>query len=76
MIQSMSAKGDCWDNAVAESFFGTLKKELIYLQNYKTRWEARQSIFQYLEIFYNRERKHSYLNNKSPDQFMKMKNAA
>jgi putative transposase len=76
MIQSMSAKGDCWDNAVAESFFGTLKKELIYRHNYKTRWEARQSIFEYIEIFYNRERKHSYLENKSPAQFMKMKKVA
>jgi len=76
MIQSMSAKGDCWDNAVAESFFATLKKEEVYRYNYRTRWEARQSIFEYIEIFYNRIRKHSYLGNKSPVQFMEMKNAA
>ena len=76
MIQSMSAKGNCWDNAVAESFFGTLKKELVYRTSYRTRREARQSIFEYIEIFYNRTRKHSYLGNKSPLQFMKMKNAA
>ena len=76
MSQSMSAKGDCWDNAVAESFFSTLKKELVYRQTYKTRWEARQSIFEYIEIFYNRIRKHSTLGNKSPAQFMEMKNAA
>jgi len=76
MIQSMSAKGDCWDNAVAESFFATLKKELVYRHNYKTRWEARQSIFGYIEITYNRNRKHSYLGNKSPVQFTAMKMAA
>ena len=76
MNQSMSAKGNCWDNAVAESFFGTLKKELVYRNSYKTRWEARQSIFKYIETFYNRTRKHSYLGNKSPVQFMEIKNAA
>jgi len=76
MIQSMSAKGNCWDNAVAESFFATLKKELVYRTNYKIRHEARQSIFRYIETFYNRIRKHSYLWNKSPVQFMEMKNAA
>ena len=76
MVQSMSAKGDCWDNAVAESFFSTLKKELVYRNTYRTRWEARQSIFDYIETFYNRLRKHSYLGNKSPAQFMEVKNAA
>jgi len=76
MIQSMSAKGDCWDNAVAESFFATLKREEVYLYNYNNRWEARQSIFSYIEIFYNRIRKHSYLGNKSPVQFTALKNAA
>jgi len=76
MVQSMSAKGDCWDNAVAESFFSTLKKELIYRHNYKTRWEARQSIFEYIEVFYNRIRKHSYLGNKSPVQFTALRKAA
>jgi len=76
MIQSMSAKGNCWDNAVAESFFATLKKELVYRNNYKTRHEARQSIFKYIETFYNRIRKHSYQGNKSPVQFMEMKNVA
>ena len=76
MTQSMSAKGNCWDNAVAESFFGTLKKELVYRNTYKTRWEARQSIFKYIETFYNRIRKHSYLGNKSPVQFTEKKNAA
>jgi transposase InsO family protein len=76
MKQSMSAKGDCWDNAVAESFFGTLKKELVYRNDYKTRWEAQQSIFEYIEIFYNRIRKHSYLGNNPPAQFTEKKDAA
>ena len=76
MIQSMSAKGDCWDNAVAESFFATLKKEEVYRTHYQNRWQARQSIFSYIEIFYNRNRKHSFLGNKSPVQFTALKKAA
>jgi putative transposase len=76
MIQSMSGKGNCYDNAVAESFFSTLKKELVYHRKYKTRWEARQSIFEYIETFYNRKRKHSFLGNMSPEQFMKLNRAA
>jgi putative transposase len=69
--QSMSAKGDCFDNAVAESFFGTLKTELIYEQNYQSREEARESIFEYIEVFCNRVRRHSTLNYLSPDNFEK-----
>ena len=69
MIQSMSGKGNCYDNAVAESFFKTLKTELIYKTKYRTRKDARQAIFQYIEYFYNRNRKHSYLGNLSPEQF-------
>ncbi|TCV73131.1 integrase-like protein [Methylomonas methanica] len=57
--QSMSRKGNCWDNAVSESFFHTLKTELIHHQNYRTRSEARQAVFEYIEVFYNRERLHS-----------------
>jgi len=76
MIQSMSKTGDCYDNAVTESFFATLKKELVYRRRYKTRWQARQSIFQYIEIFYNRIRKHSTLGNKSPIQFKQSRKAA
>jgi len=76
MIQSMSAKGDCWDNAVVESFFSTLKKEEVYRQHYENQWRARQSIFSYIEIFYNRIRKHSYLGYKSPVQFTRLKQAA
>lgn len=69
--QSMSAKGDCWDNAVAESFFATLKKELIYLTSYSTRAEARQEIFEYIEVFYNRSRRHSALGYRSPEAFIR-----
>ncbi len=76
MIQSMSGKGNCYDNAVTESFFSTLKKELVYHRKYKTRFEARQSIFQYIEMFYNRKRKHSSLGNVSPEEFAKLKMAA
>jgi putative transposase len=69
--QSMSRKGNCWDNAVAESFFGTLKTELIHQVKFKTREEARLSIFDYIEMFYNKRRLHSYLNYVSPDEFEK-----
>jgi len=71
MIQSMSGKGNCYDNAVAESFFKTLKTELIYKTKYRTRKEARQAIFHYIEYFYNRNRKHSYLGNLSPEQYLR-----
>ena len=63
---SMSRKGNCWDNAVAESFFATLKVELIYETNFVTRAQASQAIFEYLEVFYNRIRRHSYLDFVSP----------
>jgi len=66
---SMSRKGDCYDNAPMESFFATLKKELIYHEEYQTREEARQSIFEYIEVFYNRVRRHSALGYLSPDDF-------
>jgi transposase InsO family protein len=76
MIQSMSGKGKCYDNAITESFFGTLKTELIYSDRYETRNQAKLSIFEYIEIFYNRKRKHSSLGNKSPYEFMKINYAA
>jgi putative transposase len=76
IIQSMSGKGNCYDNAVAESFFSTLKKELVYHRIYITLLHARQSIFEYIEIFYNRIRKHSFLGNMSPEQFIKLQKAA
>jgi len=66
---SMSRKGDCWDNAVVESFFATLKVELIYRSAFATRKEARQAIFDYIEAFYNRRRRHSYLGFLSPVDF-------
>ena len=68
-IQSMSGKGNCYDNAVVESFFHTLKTELIYFENYITREDAKNSIFEYIEIFYNRDRMHSTLNYYSPVEF-------
>jgi transposase InsO family protein len=66
---SMSRKGDCYDNAPMESFFATLKKELIHREQYETRAAARQSIFEYIELFYNRVRRHSALGYKSPAEF-------
>ena len=68
-IQSMSEKGNCYDNAVAESFFHTLKIELIYFENYITRGDVKNSVFEYIEIFYNRNRMHSTLNYCSPVEF-------
>ena len=59
ILQSMSRKGDCWDNAVSESFFHSLKTELVHHENYKTKAQANQSIFEYIEVFYNRKRLHS-----------------
>lgn len=69
IIQSMSRKGNCWDNAVAESFFHTLKTELVYHEIYETKSQANQSIFEYIEVFYNRQRMHSANNNLSPVEF-------
>jgi transposase InsO family protein len=68
--QSMSRKGNCWDNAPMESFFKTMKVELVYAEKqYATRHQAMASIFEYIEIFYNRQRMHSALNYQSPDAF-------
>lgn len=69
IIQSMSRKGNCWDNAPMESFFKTLKVEEVYEHNYRTRAEAQQSIFHYIEIFYNRQRLHSTIDYTTPDAF-------
>lgn len=66
---SMSRKGDCWDNAVAESFFATLKKEYVYQTEFKTRAEAMIGIFDYIEAWYNNERIHSTLGAVSPNEF-------
>ena len=67
--QSMSRKGDCWDNAVAESFFHTLKTELVFHERYKTREQAHASVFEYIEVFYNRKRRHSASGMMSPANF-------
>ena len=69
IIQSMSRKGNCWDNAVAESFFKSLKNELIYQKYFYTKKQAKQEIFEYIEFYYNRTRSHSYLGNLSPVRF-------
>ena len=66
---SMSSWGNCWDNAVAESFFSSLKKERVRKQVYKSRKEARSDIFDYIEAFYNRKRRHKHLNQQSPVDF-------
>lgn len=67
-IGSMSRKGDCWDNAVAESFFGRLKEELVHWRSYQTRYEAQQDILNYITMFYNSGRLHSALGYKTPNQ--------
>jgi len=72
ILYSMSRKGNCCDNAVMESFYRTLKVELIYLKKYKMRMEAKRDIFEYIEIFYNRERLHSFLGYNSPEEYEKM----
>jgi putative transposase len=71
---SMSRKGECLDNAVAESFFGSLKNELVYHEDYQTRADAKQSIFEYIEVFYNRQRRHATLNYLTPIE-LEMKQA-
>lgn len=73
---SMSRKGNCWDNAVAESFFHTLKAELIHVRNYQTRADARAEIFDYIEVFYNRQRRHSALGYLTPAEYEKLAIAA
>ena len=72
-VQSMSNKGDCYDNAITETFFHTLKTELVYFERYKTRAEAKRGIFEYIEAFYNRLRRHSALGYRSPFAFEQAK---
>jgi putative transposase len=72
IAQSMGSKGDCFDNAVAESFFATLKKELINRRSWPTKAELRSELFDYIEVFYNRERRHSTLGQRSPADYEKM----
>ena len=71
LIPSMSRKGDCYDNAVAESFFSTLKNELIVSKIYDSREQARIEVFEYIEVFYNRQRIHQALNYKTPEMMEK-----
>jgi putative transposase len=74
MTPSMSRSGNCYDNAYVESFFGTLKTELVHGERYRSRLEARLSIFEYVEVFYNRQRSHSALGYRSPEQYEKLLN--
>lgn len=80
ITRSMSRKGNCWDNAVAESFFKTLKVELIYQNRYEIKTDAKLSIFEYIETWYNRKRRHKHLNNLNIEEFYRIinnkKNAA
>ncbi len=69
IAQSMGSRGDCYDNAVAESFFATLKKELIHRRSWPEKAELRTEVFDYIETFYNRERRHSTLGYLSPREF-------
>jgi transposase InsO family protein len=70
-ICSMSRKGNCWDNSPMESFFKTLKTELVYHRHYKSRSEAKLEIFEYIEVFYNRFRLHSAIGYESPEEYEK-----
>lgn len=72
-VQSMSNKGACYDNAVTETFFHTLKTELVYFEKYETRAEAKRGIFEYIEVFNNRLRRHSALGYRSPHAFEQAK---
>ncbi len=69
VVCSMSRKGNCWDNAVAESFFATLKTECVYTRRFATKAEAREAIFEFVEVFYNRSRRHSTIGYMTPTEF-------
>lgn len=68
-VQSMCRKGDCWDNAVAESFFHLLKTELIYPENLKTKEDIEKAVFEYVEVYFNRQRRHSSIQYMTPEEF-------
>jgi transposase InsO family protein len=76
MLRSMSAKGNCYDNAVAESFFSSLKNEIVHHCTYQTRDEARAEIFEYIELFYNRKRLHQSLDYQTPMKYESVKGVA
>jgi len=69
MTCSMSRNGNCWDNAVMESFYRSIKTELIHHEDFQTRDESRRAIFEYIEVFYNRQRRHSTLGYVSPWEY-------
>ena len=69
MLTSMSRKGNCWDNAPMESFFGALKTESLHYYCFRTREQAKRVTFEYIEVFYNRIRRHAKINNQSPADF-------
>ena len=69
VIQSMSRKGNCWDNAVAENFFKILKSELVNHTDFQSILQAKTALFEFIEIWYNRNRKHGYLDYKTPEQY-------
>ncbi len=69
VTQSMSRKGDCWDNAVAESFFKIIKSEMVYHNRFRSKAHARLEVFEFIEIWYNRKRRHSYLGYLTPEEF-------
>ena len=68
-VGSMSRKGNCWDNAVAESFIGSLKQARVQWRDYQTRYEAQQDVLNYISMFYNSHRLHSYIGYVNPNQF-------
>jgi len=68
-VQSMSRKGNCWDNAVAENFFKIIKSEMVNHRKYHSHFQAKLEIFEFIEVWYNRKRKHSYLGYKTPEEF-------
>ena len=72
IAQSMGSRGDCFDNAVAESFFATLKKELIHRRAWPTKAELRGEVFEYIEVFYNRQRRHKRLGQLSPNEYERL----
>lgn len=74
IARSMGSKGDCFDNAVAESFFATLKKELVNRQSWSNKASLRSALFEYIEVFYNRQRRHSTLGYLSPHEYEKINN--
>ncbi len=69
VLQSMSRKGNCWDNAVAENFFKILKSEMVNHYEFETIWQAKNHVFEFIEGWYNKKRKHGYLGHKTPEEF-------